>query len=192
MTNDDEDRTCPPSNVTALDFLPHLLHLPLAAVMLHARSYEQPFDDKPNLGLARQIKDLLDLHEQKTGQRPVYLINGGVIDGPTARESLVESGADGIGIGRGSWGKPWIFSDIKKYLAGEVVIKPEWADIKEVALTHARLALEAKGPYGLIEVRKHMAWYLKGFPGASALRARLMQTQELAEIERILSEPLNE
>lgn len=176
--------------VTALDFLPALLHLPIAAIMLHARSYEQPFDGKPNLGLARQVKELLDQHEQKTGKRPVYLINGGIVDGKTAKEALAESGADGIGVGRGSWGKPWIFSEIKSYLKGQEVIKPDWSLIRETAKIHAGLALEAKGPYGLIEVRKHMAWYLKGFPGASAMRARLMQSKELSEIEQILQEPI--
>jgi len=170
--------------ITALDLLPYLLKFPMSTIMLHARSYEQAFDGIPNWPLARQVGELI----KNKNPQIIFLVNGGIIDGPTAAEALIKTGADGLGIARATMGHPWIFSEIKSYLKGTSMPPKTLPEIKELALIHAKLALESKGSYGLIELRKHMTWYLKGFSGASILRAKLMQTKELAEIEQIFQE----
>ena len=61
-----------------------------------------------------------------------------------------------------------------------------WVEIRSVILRHAELAETAKGQHGLIELRKHLAWYVRGYPGAAALRKALVQFKDRADLERLL------
>ncbi|MBI5466248.1 MAG: tRNA-dihydrouridine synthase [Candidatus Kerfeldbacteria bacterium] len=146
--------------------------------MLHARSYEQPFDGDLQLDIFQEVRRLWP---------GILLFNGGVYTPEKAKEVLAATKADGLGIARGAWGKPWLFSQIKQYLTTGTYDSPTWEAIKQVMLRHAQLALAHKNDYGLIELRKHLGWYTKGRPNASDLRAKLVRVSALDELTAILA-----
>lgn len=163
--------------ITALDLVDKIKALPVSAIMIHARSYEQPFDGEPNLSIISEVRKIWS---------GILLANGGIYTPENAKEVLEVTRADGVGIARGAWGKPWFFEQIKQYLSTGNYKKPNWATIKQIMLRHAEIALLSKGEYGLIELRKHLSWYAKGFAGASQIRAQLVQIKTLDEIKSIL------
>lgn len=169
---------CALDSVTALDLVNKVKDLPVKAIMLHARSYEQPFDGEPDMEMVRQVRSVWP---------GILLANGGIYSPEKAKEALDATGADGVGIARGAWGRPWLFEQTKDYLAAGTYRECSWNDIEQAMLKHAELALSAKGEYGLIELRKHLAWYVKGFPGAAALRAKLVQVHTLSDVRAALA-----
>ena len=171
---------CVVDKVTALDLVNKIKHLPVTTIMLHARSYEQPFDGEPDLQMVKEVRKIWP---------GILLANGGINSPEKAKEVLEETSADGVGIARGSWGRPWIFQQIKDYLATGQYKTLAWDEIKQVLQQHAELALLVKGSYGLIEFRKHLVWYVKGFPGASELRAKLVQVKSITEVKEIIHRP---
>ncbi len=166
-----------PNKVTALDLVNKIKHLPVAALMIHARSFEQPFDGAPNIQIVKDIKKIW---------KNILLYNGGIYSPETAKKMLDKTGADGIGIARGAWGSPWIFQQITDYLTSGAYQKPNHNEIKKYILMHAELALRQKGEHGLIELRKHLAWYVKGWPSAKKIRDALVRTSSVDEIKQIL------
>ena len=95
---------------------------------------------------------------------------------------LNETGADGIGIARGALGKPWIFKSIRTGQKVERDFKP----VKKVAMRHAKLAFKLKGNQGIIEMRKHLCWYVSGFSGAKEIRKKLIEVKTIKDIEEAL------
>ena len=112
--------------------------------------------------------------------------NGDVVDGPSALRMLEETGCDGLMIGRGALGHPWVFREIRAALTGEAFVPPEGLDLIERILHHARLELLAKGDHGMVELRKHLPLYFTGRRGASALKKALSQVKTMEELERLL------
>ena len=112
--------------------------------------------------------------------------NGDVTDGPSALRMLDETGCDGLMIGRGALGHPWVFREIRAALTGEAFVPPEGLDLIERILHHARLELLAKGDHGMVELRKHLPLYFTGRRGASALKKALSQVKTMEELERLL------
>jgi len=101
-----------------------------------------------------------------------------------------ETGCAGVMIARGSFGNPWIFAEARALLdARPKPAPPTPAERFEVALGHARLALELEGdvPATVIEFRKHLGWYTRGLPGSAELRDRLHRVETMAEAERVIS-----
>ncbi len=179
---EDEDKLdkfeCPVDKVTALDLVKKINHLPVSAIMLHARSYEQPFDGEPDLEMVKEVRKIWP---------GILLANGGIYSPEKAKEILDSTNVDGLGIARGAWGRPWIFQQIKDYLATSTYKTLSWEQIKSIIIQHAELTLANKGDYGLIELRKHLAHYVKGTKGASELRAKLVQIKTLADVKNIIS-----
>lgn len=168
--------------VTALDLVKTISDLNVPAIMLHARSYEQPFDGVPDLDMVKAVRKIYP---------GILLANGGIYTPEEAKRQLDATGADGVGLGRGVHGNPWLFQQIKDYITEILKFRnsepPTWNDIKSTMLAHARLALELKGEKSLIELRKHLAWYVKAMPRAKELRAQLVRVNTIADIEQILN-----
>jgi nifR3 family TIM-barrel protein len=158
---------------TALDFLKNLSDLEIKAVMIHGRTLAQGHSGPINFKIIKQAREYF---------KGIILANGGLKDEKTAEELLIATDADGIGIGRGALGKPWIFKQLRINNC-ELRIK----DIHKVALEHARLAYKLKGNQGIIEMRKHLCWYLTGLPNASELRKELVKVENLNDIKKILN-----
>lgn len=164
-------------SVTAIDLIKEIDNQPPAAIMIHARSYEKPFDGYPQVEIVQKIRKIY---------QGSLLHNGGVYTPEVAGELLKKTDADGLGIARGAWGSPWLFQQIKDFLSqGKYEIYTE-DKIKKFILEHAELAFAAKGQHGLIELRKHLAWYVKGWSGAKKLREELVQTSSISDIKKAL------
>ena len=121
------------------------------------------------------------------------IANGDILSGEDALSMLKYTGADGIAIGRGAVGNPFIFREIIAALEDKTFTPPTLEEKVEVALWQLRLAIEDKGERVAVpEARKQIASYLHSFRGAAAIRARINQATEYTVIESILREALIE
>ncbi len=150
-----------------------------SAVAVHGRTREQYYSGKADWDIIRQVKEAVRI--------PV-IGNGDVVSPETAEAMLQETGCDGIMIGRGAQGNPWLFRQILHWMeTGEKEEKPTIEEIKTMILRHARLLEEYKGTYtGIREMRKHVAWYTAGCPGSAKLRARVNEVESFSQLEDLI------
>ena len=149
-------------------------------ITVHGRTRAQHYSGKANWEAIARVKQ-----ERKI---PV-IANGDVFSWADAKALLDLSGCDGIAIGRGALGNPWIFREIKQGLAGENPVPADPLEIQELCLRHARLMAESKGEdRAVIEMRKHFAWYLKGLRGAAQVRSRINTMDRLIDVENTIRE----
>jgi tRNA-dihydrouridine synthase len=112
------------------------------------------------------------------------LVNGDIIDGDTARLALEQSGADGVMIGRGVYGRPWIAQAIEAALDGEGFREPDAEERLAIAVTHFRRSLNFYGqPLGLKMFRKHLASYIDAAPWPESVEARRAARSTLCRLE---------
>ncbi len=156
-----------------------------AAVAIHGRTREQYYSGKADWDIIRQIKQTVSI--------PV-IGNGDVFTPQDAKALFDETGCDAIMVGRGAQGNPWLFSRILHYFAtGEILPEPNAKEKVEKALRHARMLIDYKGAYiGVREMRKHMAWYMKGLAGASELRGKMNTLNSYEEMEKLLMDYLQQ
>lgn len=166
------------SSNSSLDLLEFIKDLPISAVMIHGRSFESPWSESVDYDYIKQVKQIFP---------GIVLANGGIYEPEQAREVLNHTGADGIGIGHGVYGRPWIFNEIRQYLETGAYDQKTWSDKKIIALEHLRLTEELKGQYGLTEFKKQLLWYLKGQPGASVYREQLSRLNDLSDFEQVIN-----
>ncbi len=168
--------------VTALDFLKLMVDLPLSAIMIHGRPYENPFNAEIDYNM---IKKCVNFLKQKKSQI-VILGNGGINDHFDAEKMIKLTGVDGLGLARGLYGKPYLFEQIKVFLKKGKFKEYDQKKIKKVILNHAKFALKSKDSHGLVELRKHLLWYVKGWVKAKELRVELVKVENLKQIKDIL------
>ncbi|MBQ9092022.1 MAG: tRNA dihydrouridine synthase DusB [Anaerotignum sp.] len=150
-----------------------------SAVAVHGRTREQYYSGKADWDIIKQVKEAVNI--------PV-IGNGDVFTPQDAKNLLEHTGCDAIMVGRGAQGNPWIFKRILHYLhTGELLPEPTAEERVEKALRHSQMLIDYKGEYiGVREMRKHMAWYMKGLPGAAELRGKLNYAEAMAELEALL------
>ena len=154
-----------------------------AAVAVHGRTREQYYSGTADWDIIRQVKEALKI--------PV-IGNGDVTSGKRAIAMMEQTRCDGVMIGRGAQGNPWIFRELLEYeRTGQIPERPSKEKIRETMLRHARLQIAFKGDYlGIREMRKHVAWYTKGLEGSARLRDDINKVESYEELEELLKERL--
>lgn len=151
-------------------------------ITVHGRTRAQMYSGEVNREIIKNVKDSLHI--------PV-IANGDILSGADALSMLRDTGADGIAIGRGAVGNPFIFSEVRAALMGEEYIEPTLAERAECALRQLRLASFDKGErIAVPEARKQIASYLKGFRGAATIRAAVNTATSYTEVEKIIRDAL--
>ena len=119
--------------------------------------------------------------------------NGDVVDGPSAAALMKETGCGAVMVGRGAQGNPWIFPQIRHYLAtGEVLPPPTAMERYEQMLSHFEALLAYKGEYiGVREMRSHASWYTHGLYGSAALRERINRAASADEFRSIVRDMMD-
>ena len=146
-----------------------------AAVAVHGRTREQYYSGQADLDVIRRVKEAVSI--------PVFG-NGDVCDGPSAKRMLEETNCDGILIGRGAMGNPWVFSQIRDFFeTGTESSLPSQEDVFAMMIRHAEMLSQANGEYTAIrQMRTHAPCYLKGFKNASKLRSRINDIESLDDL----------
>jgi len=148
------------------------------ALAIHPRLQTQKFAGRPDYQIAAEVKRALQI--------PV-LLSGNIVNFKTAQLTYEQTGVDGFLIGRGMWAKPWKLEEMKQHaLDNEFNIDSKM--ILQVALKHVSLMVQQFGVHGLFRFRKHLPFYIKGHPSASALRSRLVRTESEEDIKEGLRE----
>ena len=117
----------------------------------------------------------------------IVLANGGITSPERVKSMLDETGADGVGIARGSWGQPWIFTQARQLLDTGLFQPVDQQHVAHTIRRHAELLFEHKDAHGLLEFRKHFGRYITGFRGAAELRSRAVRVETLGDIESIIT-----
>jgi tRNA-dihydrouridine synthase B len=133
-------------HINAVSFAKTLEQAGVNQITVHARTKSQGYSGTPYYDVVRQIKHTVSI--------PIF-VNGDITDKKTAEHALTITGADGVMIGRGALGKPWILSEIETG-------KTTSANRAKLACQHLDLLLDYYGPHGVYVARKHIAWYARG------------------------------
>ncbi len=147
-------------------------------VAVHGRTREEFYCGKADRTIIRDVKEAVHV--------PV-IANGDIYTPEDAKSMLEETGADGVMVARGAQGNPWIFARIRAYLTdGTLLPEPDMNERIEMLLKHAELEVEFKGETtGITEMRKHVAWYMSGFPGAGRIRGASNYISTLNELREL-------
>jgi nifR3 family TIM-barrel protein len=151
-----------------------------SAVSVHGRTREQLYTGKANWDIIRDVKQAVSI--------PV-IGNGDVFSPEDAKRLLEHTGCDGVMIGRGALGNPWMLYRTVHYLTrGEMLPDPAPGEKIRIAMLHLDRLINLKGePQAVREMRKHLAWYLKGLPGSSQVKDSIMDMTEREAVEAALT-----
>lgn len=152
-----------------------------AAVALHARTAAQAYSGQADWSRIARLKEAV---------RTIPVLgNGDIWSAEDALRMVAETGCDGVVVGRGCLGRPWLFTDLAAAFAGSPVrVRPDLREVTSVLRRHAAYLVDFHGDEvkGCRDIRKHIAWYLKGFPAGSTVRHRLGLVDSLRALDDLI------
>ena len=165
-------------NINVLDFTKRMEDNGAAMLTVHGRTRSMLYSGVADWDIITKVKQQLSV--------PV-IANGDIVDGETAVKCLKRTGADGVMIGRATFGNPWVFADTVAALSGNMNYeRPPLAKRIDTAVRQFEFALEDKGEHiTCLEARKHFAWYLRGVAYASYYKEQISSIQKMEDIYRI-------
>ena len=168
------------NNIVAVEIAKIAEQNGISAITVHGRTRSEFYTGKADWDIIKQVKAAVSI--------PV-IGNGDVIDEESALEMFKETNVDGIMIGRGAFGNPWIFREIIHYLeTGEKLPKPTNEEKLEVIKKHIELAVKEKGEIAVKELRKHIAWYTKNLKNSSEFRNKINTIEQEDELINYIDE----
>lgn len=153
----------------------------IAALTIHGRTRAQMYRGVADWTLIGKVKNNPRIHIPVIG-------NGDISSGEDAARAFDRYGVDGVMIGRATYGRPWIFREVRHYLStGETLPQPSVPERVEIAKRHLLKSVEVKGPkVGVLEMRRHLSGYFKGLPDFKATRLQLVTLNEVPDLLRTL------
>lgn len=165
-------------NINAFEFAKMAEESGASAICVHGRTRAQFYSGEANWDITTQIKKEISI--------PV-IGNGDIFSAQDAKRRLKESGVDGLLIARGAEGNPWIFSQIRHYLkTDELLPLPTAQEKVDMALRHARGLMTFRGEHAIVEMRKHVSWYISGLHNVSKVRAEINHCNTYEELANTL------
>jgi putative TIM-barrel protein, nifR3 family len=154
----------------------------VAAVALHARTAAQRYSGTADWSAIARLRDALPAEVAVLG-------NGDIFSAADALAMVAATGCDGVVVGRGCLGRPWLFGDLEAAFAGrDLPAPPNLGQVTAMMRRHAELLIQYMGDYkGIRDMRKHVAWYLKGFPVGGELRRELGMVESLDQLDELLA-----
>ena len=170
--------------ITILDFARRMEAAGANMLTLHARTRAQGYKGTANWEWIAKVKEILSI--------PV-IANGDIFSVEAAIDCLSQTGADGVMCSRGTLGYPFLVGEIDYFLrTGKILPSPTITARLQCAKEHLQGLWEYKGQKGIIQSRKHMAWYCKGFAGAAELRDKLSRIESLEQGYELLDQAIKE
>ena len=154
-----------------------------ASIALHARTASQFYSGHADWSAITRLKEAID-------SVPV-LGNGDIWSGQDAVRMMAQTGCDGVVVGRGCLGRPWLFGDLARAMSGESdIARPSLGQVASTLRRHAELLVEFFGSehHACRDIRKHIAWYFKGYPVGGDMRANLALVESLQQLDDLLGE----
>ncbi|MFC5910314.1 tRNA dihydrouridine synthase DusB [Streptacidiphilus monticola] len=155
----------------------------VAAIALHGRTAIQHYSGEADWSSIARLREVVPAHLPVLG-------NGDIWSADDAVRMVRETGCDGVVVGRGCLGRPWLFKELVSVFEGQVdYARPDFGYVAKTMVRHAQLLGEWLGDEkrGVVDFRKHVAWYTKGFSVGSELRSGLATASSLAELEELLA-----
>ena len=167
-------------NIVAVQVAKIAEEVGISAITIHGRTSSEFYTGKADWDIIKEVKDSVKI--------PV-IGNGDIVDEETAYQMFEKTGVDGIMIGRGSFGNPWIFRNIKHFLiTGEKLPSPTNSERLNIIKEHIDLAVEEKGEIAIKELRKHIAWYTKNLKNSSEFRNSINMIETKEQLIKTLNE----
>lgn len=156
---------------------------------MHVRTAAQLYDGKANWNA------ISELVEHLSGTEVPVLGNGDIWSGEDGLKMMQETGCAGVVIGRGCLGRPWLFADLANVFSGRTqASNPTLFQVRDLMFRHAQLLVQyfENEDRAMRDLRKHMAWYLKGFQVNRNLRAQFGMVSSLSELSQLLSQLIDQ